>query len=399
MEKYLLLKNVNIIDVITNTTIKNASIIISNGLIKEVTKQDNTEKTTSNKHIDCSHLWALPGFIDAHVHLFSESEIKYIDDFHWQESYEKALERALRNVRTALQSGITTVRDAGAYNDRNNNLRDFIETNLQQYPFRIISCGTPLTAENGHFLNIGRIWNPNEKISDFIDQSIKSGVNFIKVMNDDPVFNLDQLRIITECSHKVGLHAACHAFTKHSIELAVKAKFDTIEHAFPCSKECAQIIASQGISLCPTFISAKDSVSSESVSSMIIHEFPDCNIDELKKWHRNLNKFLPVAFENGVNIIAGTDAGTYPTDFSSLIKEIFSYVDLGISEMEAIKTATINPARAFNLERLIGSIEKGKSADIVLIGKNPLDNIYSALNDIRGVISRGHFVVNRFLQV
>ena len=395
LERNLQLRNINILDVDSGTALLSKTIYISNGVIAGIHDHPAPVEIISKKYLDCEGIWALPGLIDSHVHLFSEPQESLLDDFRWNESYNIALNRALNNINTALNVGITTVRDAGAYSDRNNILRDYIESNLNLFPFRIISCGSPITAANGHFEEVGRVWRKGNDLTSIIDDAIGSGADYIKVMNDDPMFTVAQLIEITNKCHSNGLVAACHAFTETSIEMALKANFDTIEHAFPFSIECAHRMASQRVNLCPTYVSAKDSVSSNLVSMMVTNSFPDCSVDELKIWKENLEAYLPIAFQHGIRVIAGTDAGTFPTDFDSIPREIASYIDLGLDPLQAIQTATIDAARALKIDKIVGSIDKGKSADIVLLGDNPLKDFKKAFNKIKGVISRGYLVTNR----
>jgi imidazolonepropionase-like amidohydrolase len=388
----LIINNVYIVDVISRTITK-GDINVIDGVI-------TSSPIPKGKHlfleINGTNLWAIPGLIDAHVHLFEEFDEKKLGKFSYHEPYEIAKQRALRNVSQALEHGITTVRDVGAYDRRNNRLRDFLKPTDSPLKLRIVSSGSHITRMGGHWYERGSIHAPGITLADLVRTEIKSGADCIKIMNDDIIFDLSEMREITEICHTHGIRVACHAFTKDAIQLALDAGVDTIEHGYTFDERSAELFISNPTYLCPTFVAAHDSVFPPTleIKEVLDHVFPDCSHDEFVDWYQSLVKYIPYAYKTGVKIIAGTDAGTPPTDFGSLWRELRYYIDLGMTHLDALRSATIVAAQALGLEHEIGSLDTGKSGDILLLASNPLENLPNSLQKMTVIISQGYVVKN-----
>jgi len=393
MSSSLLIQNVNIVDVVVGDVIPCQSIYIKDGLIKLIQNSGSFSMPDSTDVVNFEEeLWAIPGLIDSHAHVMEEADEILARKFKFDEPLGDAINRALKNINSALQAGITTIRDVGAYGGRNNIVRDLLEREPGIYKFRLLSCGNHVTVVGGHWADRGRAWNQVESLSKHVQEEINRGADFIKVMNDDVIFNLNQLKEIVETAHYNNKKVACHALSKSSILLALHAKADTIEHAFPITDFMIRQIKKQNTFLCPTFVAAYDTIYAPNITA-VLSAFPDCSYDEFKEWYNLLLENIPKAFKNGINVLAGTDAGTIPTPFNSIHREMDFFTQLGASNLDALRTATINPARAFGLEKKIGSLEVGKSADIVVLGSNPLiGNIKDAFETMKMVISRGYVV-------
>jgi imidazolonepropionase-like amidohydrolase len=393
MSSSLLVNRVNIVDIRNGEILSDKSLLIQDGLIKSISNWLPNSEVGAGKVLEYKKkLWAIPGLIDSHAHILEEPDEDLAKTFRCDEPFEEAFKRAIKNINSALKAGITTIRDVGAYGGRNNIVRDILNKEPSVYKFRLLSCGNHVTVEGGHWSDRGRAWNKKESISKHVQDEIDAGADFIKVMNDEVIFNKDELKEIVETAHRNNVKVACHALSEYAISLALDAKADTIEHAFPISEASIKQILSQGTYLCPTFVAAYDTIYAPNIVE-VLSAFPDCSYDEFKEWYNLLIENIPVAFKNEIKVLAGTDAGTLPTPFNSIHREINFLTQLGASNLEALQSATINPAMAFGLEKEIGSLEIGKSADLVLLNKNPLvGNIKEALETIELVISKG-FVV------
>lgn len=391
MQPKINLLKTNVIDVTNGNIIRNVDIHIEEGRFTNITPSYGYKILEEGNciDIDASELWAIPGLIDCHVHLTLDHNQDTAKIFKYDEEFSRSLERAEQNIHDALSVGITTMRDAGAFSGRNNSIRDIIEQDIGKYKFRLVSCGRHITIENAHMSSIGVVWDKIISLGELVKDEISRGADFIKVMNDDIIFDIEQLSEITNTAHQQGTKVACHAFTPKSIEIALSANVDTIEHGYPFTEEAARKMAKQNVFLCPTFVASYDTafrMNEQTVQDM----FPDCTMDEFLYWYEQLKRFVPLAFRNNVKIITGTDAGTPPTDFKSLIREISFLVELGATNLQALQSCTINGAMALGIENIVGSIEVGKGADIILLKNNPLENITTALANIQVVISRGY---------
>ena len=375
------ISNINLVDVLSGKIRQNVSVEICKGLISKIS--DGEKKPVGGCEI-LGGMWAIPGLIDSHVHLFEIFKGENKGKF--EKRFETAKELAIENISDALSVGVTCVRDVGAYNAFNNRLRNIIEERPQDYKFRIVSCGHHITKMNGHWWDRGVVWDSHDKpLRDVVIEEIEKGADFIKVMNDNPIFNFQELIEISAICKERGKKFACHAFTKDTIDLAFNAGADSIEHAACYSEEFCQKVVEKGVAICPTIVAAIDSV--KNIEEVLNCGCEDCTKDEIIEWAAFLKENLPKMFKAGVKVIAGTDAGTFPTDFKALPREIIQYKKLGASSLQALQSATINSAEALNISNITGSLEVGKSADLVLLGKNPIEYFEDAIVDIKMVIS------------
>lgn len=387
----LTIPNVNVVDVINGVIKYAVTIHISKGVIGEISENGEHQKFTKQGN-NKTELWAIPGLIDSHVHLFEIHEGEDRGKLDKSESFNLAKNRALANIREALKVGVTCVRDVGAFSAYNNQLRDMIELDIREFTFRIVSCGNHITTKNGHFFDRGFVCDPNESsLEAVVLNELQTGTDFIKVMNDDPIFDLCELQIIAAACKKMKRKFSCHASTKETIDLAFNAGADTIEHAACYSEEFCNKVIQKGVFICPTFVSALDSVNH---IDDVLKVFKDCKKEDFVNWAEFLRQNLPKTFKAGVKVIAGTDAGTFPTNFQSLPREIIEFTKLGATNLQALQSATILAAEALDIAAITGSLEVNKSADLVLLGKDPIDNLEEAIRDIKMVVSRGHIVIN-----
>jgi len=384
------ISNVHIVDVTTGFIKRDVVINISNGLINHIFELVEKPRLVGNAKTNVAKLWAIPGLIDSHVHLFGIHQGTQKREF--DKYFKPAKDRALSNINEALKVGVTCVRDTGAYSAYNNQFRDIVEANIPKFKFRIVSCGRHVTRPNGHWSDRGVVWDPNKcSLKELVSNELLSGADFTKVMNDDQIFDLGELKEIASVCKKMHRKFACHAFKKETINLAFNAGADTIEHAVCYSEEFCEKVIETDVIICPTFVAAQDSL--ENMTD-VLNVTKDCNQKEFEDWAHLLHQHLPKTFEAGVKVIAGTDAGTVPTNFQSLPREIVHFSKLGATNLQALQSATINAAEALGIADITGSLELNKSADIVLLGKNPLPNIEKAIQDVKMVISRGHIAIN-----
>lgn len=391
--------NVNVIDVKTGLVLRSQTVQVDDGKISAI--QPALERDISNS--ECEELWAIPGLIDCHVHLFEEHKDSGEDSAgkYRGEGYDVDKFRALENLESALKAGITCVRDVGAFDGYNNRIRDFVHDNSEEYPYRIVSCGRHITRQDikgAHFFDRGVIWDGNlDTLHKVIQEEVRQGADFIKIMNDDRIFDLNEIENIVKISSDLGKKVACHAFKKSTIEDAIRAGVGSVEHGLCFNDELIDIALSNGTVFCPTFIAAKDSVDCENdkrKAEVLEAALPDCTSAEFRNWLEFLCENLPKTFDSSVKVIAGTDAGIFPTDFCSLHRELIAYTQYGASILQAIQTATINAADALGIDEDVGTIEVGKSADIVFLGSDPLKNLEDSLANIVLVISRGKIVLD-----
>jgi len=381
----ILIKNCNLINICNGDTIPNSTILLNGRRIIEINPKLNNIK--KSEIIDANGGWVLPGLSDVHVHICHEGAPELAKSFSFLEPEIHSFLRAAKNLHLSLESGITSVRDVGTYKARNLEIKKAIEKGIFIGP-RIIACGHLITSPEGHVHEIGKEVKGIAEARKTVKDEIRNGADFIKVANDPIGLSFDELQAIVDESHKFGKKVACHAFTKESIELALNAKVDTIEHAAPFNSDIAKQMVEQDTIIVPTYYCAIETCKDIQKSFITKEELPIFN-----EWLKSLESNIPRAMKYGVKVSTGTDAGYPPLIFNDVINEIESLAKISNSPLKALQASTTIAAEVMDLENYIGSIEKGKLADIIIMEENPLKNI-SVLKDIKIIIKDGMIIKN-----
>ena len=362
----IVLKNLNYIDIKNKRIEENKDIFIKNGLIYDIGKFGKISDADS---IDCANLWAIPAFIDSHVHLtFNPYDIDLIEN-----------EYIIANLSDAASAGICLVRDLGMGACFR---KSDIDKLINKLPLpNVIYSGTPICVERGHGCSYGVVLKDCE-IEDWICNHKKEGYEWIKIMNDPENHSINYLKSTIKIAHEYGLKVACHVFTKKGIEDAIVANCDTIEHSVPQNydKEIEKVTA-----YVPTYYSACISKSDYFIAQMN----NELEKEYLLQWYENLKQDLSHAIQKAVPIICGTDGGSCPSTFHDITNEIKALCNAGMSAFQALSSATLLPAKVMGYYDKYGSIEKGKYANIILLNGNPIENILN-LEYKKMIILLGH---------
>jgi hypothetical protein len=409
--KFYLIKNVNIISMtIPNKVIRNASVVISNNLIQSI----NGKIPPNCKIIEGKGKWLIPGLIDAHVHLatdayFGQKIPSQLPDFSFN----------TQDLMTPfIANGVTTVVDLNATIETYSQKKE-IERGYTIGP-RILLAAL-INGGNGQ----GRIANSAEEGRLLVRTAKAEGYDFIKLYSN---LNIETYYAIIDESKKFGIKTIGHipnAF-KGKIEQAFVPHFGMIAHAEELSKHAkdydlqeainfAKLAKENGTSIMPTLTAmiwiAKQTHSIDSIkrSSSIKYLHPLLQskwltannyvknatpenvayFDRLVQYHYQLVKAFKDA---GVPIIAGTDAGVSGVVSGfSLHDELEELVKAGLTPQEALSSATITSAKWIGNDHLLGSIEEGKQADLILLNDNPLTDIKNIRN-IGGVFVNGNWL-------
>lgn len=384
----LTLINANIVPMTNeNLMIEQMYIVIRNGIIASVGSMRELGFSSDEPVVDLCGRYALPGFIELHAHVIEEPRTNLA--LNKSDSHLVMGARAARNLQKALQAGITTICDCGAPCDLTLQLRSAVENGIIEGP-RLFVCGPLLTAPGGHGAELG--WEVSgHALPRAIRELAALGVDFVKVINDPISYTLSELTGAVREAHRLGMHIACHAYTEGAIWLALQAGCDCIEHAVACSVEMLSFMQRHRVAIVPTYTCAQKSCTdlNESLLSQEDAEryfFP---------WLELLQQNLPICLSTPELLIgAGTDAGFPPIDFDSLIEEIWAFVEMGASPFRSLSAVTRSASEIRGLTDRVGTIEPGKTADIVVVNQNPLENIHS-ISDVRAVIQGGKLVKNR----
>ena len=371
--------------------IPNPLIEIEDGVIRSVSSGKPPE-SSDLKLVDLGEVTIVPGLIDAHVHLSLSCE-KDARDIFLAASDEELLTKARANARIHLKAGVTTIRECGGRGDLMIRLGREIETGSRSLP-RILASGAPLSVERGHLWFMGGEVRGVDDIEREIHGQVDRGAHFIKITStgggftpgtdiNQASFSLDEMRAAVDAAHSRGVHIGSHAHGAPGIRNSVQAGVDTVEHA--------------------TWASPSGSIIERDVLRALVESdsWVAPTMGNILRRNRDApeqiaGRPLPSRIENitemidaGVRMIAGTDGGPAPFAFHGSIANEMSAMHLaGLTEMDTIKSATGESARALRVADSIGTIRPGLRADLVTLGSNPLDDI-EALVDVQLVFRDG----------
>lgn len=401
------IKNVNILNPFDEEVLDERHVLIKDGKIESL---DLNEADLFNNYIviDGEDNYLMPGFIDSHAHIMANG-------FHKEDTMKNPLAlhfyNAIENMKNTIDAGVTTVRDCGLADI---GVKMAQERGIFPSPRLNISI-KPLAITGGHFdfyLNSGfdmELAYPGFPIGtcDGVEgvlkktrEVIRARADFIKIMasggilspNTSPEFsqfNPKELKTIVDEAKTNNLKVAAHCHSLEGINKCAKAGIRSIEHGTFIDRKASQLLAKKRIYLTPTLI----------VHQVLIEEgfpvwdnFAQDKIKKLKEVVKIQKENIAVAYEEGVKFLMGSDCGVI--DHGKNLGELEQLVEVGLSPLEAIRAGTIEGAKFFNQEDQLGSIEKGKIADMILIKKNPIEDISSLSNpkNILSVIQGGKVV-------
>lgn len=403
----LLIKNVIIIDSTYDEEV-DTSILIENGKIKEINNSINLPSDV--KVIDGEGQFILPGFIDMHSHLMANG-------FHYEDNMRNPLStyfyNGLINARDTINSGVTCVRDCGladiGFKNESNSFRFIMpKVIISVCPLSITRGHFDYTENSGHDMRIQYpgmprcIGDGKDNVLRMTRECFGARADFIKVMASGgilsangfpqyPQFNAGELKTIVDEASSHGSKVAAHCHSVSGIENCIKAGVSSIEHGTFINRELSSKLKQNNISLVPTLIVHKELLKNPNNSYRINKD----NIQKLKDVIKVHSENISTAYDEGVNILMGTDSGVI--DHGNNLGELEYLCSIGMSEKEAISSGTIKAAEFLGLSDKIGSIKECKDADLIITDKNPLDNIkYLANpNNINMVIREGHILKNK----
>jgi imidazolonepropionase-like amidohydrolase len=381
----------------------NMTIVVRNDRIERIEKgflsSVETEAGTAPEIeiIDLSDRFVLPGLMDAHVHLSHEPSRKR----HRRERGDRdkptpaqLAVNAMIFARRNLAAGFTSLRDVGSDDQSVFAVRDAINTGRMIGP-RILVSGSAISVTGGHgdSLSMESTGDPAARLADgtcdgpiecrkAVRYQFKLGADVIKFTSTggfgsntalEPQLFFDEIQAIVETAHMLGLKAATHAYSAVAIKDAVRAGVDSIEHGFLLDDEGIRMMKKQGVWLVPTISASYPPP---------IFNVPNPTSVKLRNEYRAFER----AYAAGVKIAFGTDAGTFKHGTNA--KEFEMMVGFGMSEMDAIASATVSTAQLFGIADEVGTLETGKLADLIAVTGDPLVDI-SALRDIDFVMKSG----------
>jgi imidazolonepropionase-like amidohydrolase len=340
----------------------NATVVVANGRIERV-----ETPPAGARILDLEGRFLLPGLMDAHSHV-----------------------NTLAGVRTALESGVTTIRTAGVGGYADVAIREMVKKGILPGP-DIVATGVYVTPNlGGAVLADERLYELHtgvdapDALRHLVRVNLDHGVDWIKTRGTeraglpetDPrqqVYTERQLRTIVEEAATRDVAIMSHAHGDEGIRASVLAGARSIEHGTYASEETLRLMRERGTYLVPTL----SSISSFGQAG----DYAD-----------------PALFLRGLHMAPrrreAVDTNYGPESFSRVAREVGFLVELGVSPIDALRGATSRAAELFGIEDQTGSIRPGLEADFIVVDRNPLEDVRS-LQDALIVISNGYVVLNR----
>jgi len=395
--KSLAIRSVRVIDG-TGRTIERATVVIRGTTIAAVGSDRDLSLPRGTTKIDGRGLTLLPGLIDCHVHLCLGAEPDVVDAFA-KETPALTLLKSSRSARQTLEAGFTTVRDVGSRDHSIFTLQQAIDAGLVPGP-RIVAAGLAICMIGGHARFIGQEVEGVQQVRAVVRAQISAGASVIKVIASGGVLTpgtspeqaqmtVEELQAAVEEAHRAGRKVAAHAHGSSGMKNALRAGVHSIEHATLMDEEAAAMMKQQGVFMVPTL-----SALATTAACRLGCGIPESALNKAKSMTKRHQVSFKKAHRSGILIAMGTDAGTPFNYHGDNAQELERMVALGMTPMEAIVASTAVAARLIGIQDQVGTIEKGKLADLLLFEGNPLRRI-DLLRDrsrIIGVMQAGKFV-------
>ncbi|HJQ18836.1 MAG TPA: amidohydrolase family protein [Gemmatimonadaceae bacterium] len=389
----------HMIDVVTGTRVDRAVVLIEGDRI--VQAGSGLTIPAGARVIDLGAATILPGLIDVHTHLSSQSGDYYTDLFR-RSPIDNAV-RAPTYARNTLLAGFTTVRDVGSSEYIDVALRNAINDGSIVGPrMQVATLAISATGGHGdlngfspylHFEGATGIADGVDEIRKRVRENVKRGADVIKVLAGAgvlseeesagaPQYSQQELDALVAEAHMWGRKVAAHAHGTEAIKRAVKAGVSSVEHGGLVDEETVRMMVAQGTFLVPdiyTDVYILEHGAEQGLPQKIIDKERWLRGQQDVNWTR--------AFRAGVKLAFGTDAGVYPhgqnaRQFALLVQH------LGMSPADAIRMATVNAADLLGWSDKLGRIAPGYYADMIAVNGDPLADV-STLEHVQWVMKGG----------
>ncbi|MCE2456855.1 MAG: amidohydrolase family protein [Dehalococcoidia bacterium] len=397
----LVLKADRLIDGTGSDPVKDAAVVVKDGRISEVTTQDKLQigEREDVDVIDVAGGTLMPGFIEMHSHIHCSAQADAYTHI-TTESNETFIMRGTKAVRAALSSGVTTMRDLGSRNQVILPIKSAIENNIIPGP-RLIAAGTPITTTGGHCNMFGTEADTADEVVTAIRNQFKLGADCIKVMSTGggftpgtnvraPQYPVETLKAAVTDAERLGLRVAAHCHASAGVRNCVDAGIHNLIHCswlaeneedmYDYDTDYADMIAEKGIYVDPTLALGR----LNALRGRVRAGGGQGMGDPARRF-----EILRDMWDRGVKFVTGMDSGMTNANFDD-----FAYIpqvmveEMHISPMEAIVCSTQTSAECLGLEDEIGTLEAGKSADVVIVNGDPSEDI-TALHNVNTIVTQG----------
>jgi imidazolonepropionase-like amidohydrolase len=393
-------------------------IELEGGRIRNVSAGEAVKIPDGAQVVDCSGYTLMPGMMDLHVHLMMYNCLTFANYRVAKFEVAPQLQQmyALFHAQMCLDMGFTTLRDlglnypGGLLTQHTCSVRDAIEAGI--FPGPRVMAGGWASITGSHLdlvmprsmprsgsetadgpWELRKLTRQNLRIGcDVIKTSLSGGGGTDSEAPDVRNLTQEELNAIVDEAHAFHKTVAAHCFTASGHLMAVEAGVDTLEHMVFQTEESIEAIKKAGIWVVPTLSHRTD----HAIYCRKVTGAPPFVLDKMKALQPFCYETFQKMYKAGVPIAMGTDVG-YDPEMGEGAKELQLYVDLGMTPMHAIQTATKHAAAAIKRQDDLGTIERGKIADIIAVDGDPVRNI-AVLQEkqrIKMVMRSGAVLVDR----
>lgn len=405
--------NAKTFDGYKDSDIKKCAIFVEDEKIVGISYDENPD-TRGYDVIDLNGKFVVPGLVNPHVHLFGTGmPSKVISGGNSQKAVMKIVNTKLGDAilgilvksaaRQQLLSGVTTVRAVGDFKYSDVKLRDKINSGKVIGP-RLKVSGPAITVPGGHGDGTFSMTSDTEDgLRALVRKNKEAGVDFIKICVTGGVIdakvrgepgevkmNEAQTAAVVDEAHKLGLRVASHTESFKGVEITAKTGVDTVEHGASLTPEMAEEMKKTSSAMVVTYSPA---LPLQKLDPSITKLDPIC-VYNTGIVVDNMTQGAKDCIENDILLGMGTDSSCpFATQYNMWREVYFFQKRVGVSNAYALSVATLNNAKVVGVDDVTGTIEKGKCADMIVMSRNPLDDL-TALRDLDMIVVRGKIIEN-----
>ena len=380
-QPHVALVNAHVVNVVDGSVLEDAVVVVRDGLIESV----GTDPPPEGAHIlDLGGRHLMPGLFDGHWH-----------------------GRTLDGLYRALESGVTTMKSAAVGSFLDVRMNDMVEKGHLAGPeifaagvYVLPNLGQSALADPRLYKYLHNEVKGAEAVREVVQVDVDRGARWIKTRSGgttsgpdgpDPkmlVYSVEELTAIVEEADALGVKVACHAHGREVVRNAIVAGCATIEHGSYVDEEGLRLMLEMGTAWVPTYTSV--------VGFLLPHDDYNSSASFQRGSHllHYLQKGFRRALELGVTILTATDTQYGPNTNVRVYREMTHFVEMGMTPLQALQSATIRSAEVYGIRDRTGAIEVGLEADLVSVDGNPVEDIY-ATHEPMFVMSNGRIVFHR----
>ena len=380
-QPHVALVNAHVVNVVDGSVLEDAVVVVRDGLIESV----GTDPPPEGAHIlDLGGRHLMPGLFDGHWH-----------------------GRTLDGLYRALESGVTTMKSAAVGSFLDVRMNDMVDKGHLAGPeifaagvYVLPNLGQSALADPRLYKYLHQEVKGVEAVREVVQVDVDRGARWIKTRSGgttsgpdgpDPkmlVYSVEELTAIVEEADALGVKVACHAHGREVVRNAIVAGCATIEHGSYVDEEGLRLMLEMGTAWVPTYTSV--------VGFLLPHDDYNSSASFQRGSHllHYLQKGFRRALELGVTILTATDTQYGPSTNVRVYREMTHFVEMGMTPLQALQSATIRSAEVYGIRDRTGAIEVGLEADLVSVDGNPVEDIY-ATHEPMFVMSNGRIVFHR----